>query len=289
MQILRYCSKRTLFYLGPFFLLWPIIPCSAIEESGLILSGIDTLKVGQGFDFVLQRACTSSADLACKAHFGMSWDGIGSFIALLTGIGLIVDSGKLNLDSIKSAPPDSLMKDDLGIGQPYRIFRIAPDSLQKCVGNCYILKTGPDPRPFWAGVYFAKIKILGFDVIDSASHQVKMRFLWACQLTHARDLTTTSLDTFHLDTPTLNRPNSRFAKNVNSAAPSQYVFKVMGDRFVLPKELVGKVKWLTVWDLRGRKIGRIEVGNERVIEMKGHMNVQGMAVARVELERSKRP
>jgi len=41
-------------------------------------------------------------------------------------------------------------------------------------------------------------------------------------------------------------------------------FKVAGDRFVLPRELVGKVKWLTVWDLRGKRVGRIEVGNNNL-------------------------
>jgi hypothetical protein len=191
----------------------------AKEESGLILSGIDTLFINGycfGFDFVLQRACTSATDNQCNAHFNVGWSTENAYLAWLMGQGLVSDLGKLNLDSIKAAPPDSLMKDDLGLGQLYRIFRIVPDSLQKCVGNCYIMKTGVDPRPIWNRPFYAKIKIIKFIVVDSVTHAIRMVFLWAYQNSGTHDITTSGLDTFHLDTPTLNRPNSRFANSNNS-------------------------------------------------------------------------
>jgi hypothetical protein len=230
------------------------------EKSGLILFGIDTLNSGKGFDFVFQRPCTSSTDPGCNPHFKFFWD--NAYFTQIIGQGLVLDKGKMNLDSIKSAPPDSQMKDDLGLGQPYMIFRIAPDSLEKCVGNVYILKTGTDPR---SGVPMrAKFKILGFDMINATTHEIKMRFLWAVNPSGMAGLTTSGLDTFKLETPTISQSNKLLAKSTMSLSIKQRVFKIVGDRFVLPRELIGKVKSLTVWDLRGRKLGKIDVGNGKV-------------------------
>src|SRR5271157_6268596 len=102
--------------------------CWAKANGGLIFSGIDTIYGGQGFDFVLQRPCSTSGDAACNPHFDYLWDGgYNGYIGRLSGLGLMLDLGKLNLDSIKSAPPDSVMKDDYGLGQLYVFFKIAPD------------------------------------------------------------------------------------------------------------------------------------------------------------------
>jgi hypothetical protein len=253
-------------------------------NGGLILSGIDTLIDGPwycSFDFVLQRPCTSSTDVTCNSHFGFLWDGgYGGYLARLTGQGRMLDRGKLNLDSVKSAPADSVMQRDLGLGQPYIFFKIAPDSLSKCIGNVYVLKTGIDLRPVWNRPFYAKIKILKFIVVDSVQHQIKMVFLWAYNNTGTHDLTTSGLDTFHLD-PTIAARNSfgpaPLAQGINNA-----VFKVVGDRFVLPPGLAGKNLALFVYDLSGKKLGQIAVNNEKAINLRQFIKNRGVVVVKVE-------
>jgi hypothetical protein len=230
--------------------------CLAKSSAGLILSGIDTLE--GGFDFLLQRPCTSSTDISCKAHFDFLWD--HAYIGRIsTSGGRMLDLGKMNLDSIKSAPADSVMKDDLGLGQPYIFFRIASDSLKKCIGNVYILKTGIDPRR--GNHLYAKIKILNFLEIDIVIHQLKMVFLWVNNRSGFQDLSSTGLDTFHLDSTPIISQNNRQIKynNLSHTSGGQFVFKVFGDRFNLPQEILGKVKSFTAYDLQGRKLGRIKI------------------------------
>jgi hypothetical protein len=262
------------------------LPLAAKQDGGLILSGLDTLYNdihNFGFDFVLQRPCTSSTDNQCNTHFTFGWGSTrfnDSFVAWLLGQGLVLDLGKLNLDSIKSAPPDSVMKADLGLGQPYMIFKIAPDSLSKCVGNVYILKTATDPRPIWNLPFYAKIRILKFIVVDSASHQIKMVFLWAFNRSGFKDLTTSGLDTFHLD-PTIAARNS-FRPAPLAHGNKNFVFKVIGDGFVLPPGLAGKSVVLSVYDLSGKKLGQLSVNNEKVVSLRQFIKNRGVAVVKVE-------
>jgi hypothetical protein len=184
----------------------------------------------------------------------------------------------MNLDSIKTAPDDSIFtKQPNGHGDD-----IPVDSLSSRIGNVYLMKTATDPRTIYNRPFYAKIRILKFIVLDSALHQIKMVFLWVYNDSGLPDLTSASLDTFHLDGITPNQPNNRLANCVNRASPGQYVFKVLGDRFTLPQELVGRVKWLTVWDLRGKKVGRIEVGNERILNLQGISRGNGIVVGRIE-------
>jgi hypothetical protein len=185
----------------------------------------------------------------------------------------------MNLDSIKLAPADSIFtKQPNGHGDD-----IPADSLSSRIGNVYLMKTATDPRPAFNNAFYAKMRILKFNVVDSAQHQIKMVFLWAFNISGLPDLTTSGLDTFHLDGTTLDRPNNRLANSVNRVSTGQHVFKVVGDRFVLPQELVGRVKWLTVWDLRGKRVGRIEVGNSNpYLELPKDLRGKGMFVAKGE-------
>jgi hypothetical protein len=73
---------------------------------------------------------------------------------------------------------------------------------------------------------------------------------------------------FWKDGDSIPRTPSFNASDNSQLSTNQYVFKVLGNRFVLPRDLVGKVKWLTVWDLRGKRVGRVEVENERVVELR---------------------
>lgn len=256
----------------------------AKTNGGLIFSGLDTLNSDAGFDFVLARPCSTSGDNACYAHFSYGWSsGINAYIAGVGSPGRMLDLGKLNLDSIKSAPPDSVMKDDLGLGQLYRFFRIAPDSLSKCIGNVYLLKTATDPRPLWGTPFYAKIRILKFIVVDSASHSIKMVFLWACQMSGAGDLHTSGLDTFHLDTvPTAIRENSLAVSRHSRFAGSGQVFKVVGDVFTVPKDLIGSGASVTVFDLSGRKLGTVATNGCRSVILQQFVKGKGVFVVRVE-------
>jgi hypothetical protein len=258
----------------------------ANEQSGLILSGIDTmLQSGQcnGMDFILGRPCTSSTDNGCNGHFNIGYENPDGFRAWLTGQGLVLDKGKMNLDSIKSAPPDSQMKEDLGIGL-YRIFCIVPDSLKKCIGNCYILKTPIDPRSIWNRPFYAKFKILELNEIDTTIHSIRMVFLWAFNRSGPHDLTTAGLDTFHLETPTLSQPASNSLMKASHSSASQAVFKVSGNNFSLPHKLLGKVKWLSIWDLQGKRLAEIKLNKSNsLIQMPKDLRRNGILIVRAEI------
>jgi hypothetical protein len=253
-----------------------IICCSWLNVEGLILSGVDTISYSHefGFDFINQQACTTftyNSSYGCYNHFSFFYNsGIGQF-ELGVEYGYGIQAGKVNLDSIKTAPPDSSFKLSLHVDS------IPQDSLSSYVGDSYIIKTGADPRDGW--IYFAKIRILGFRVIDSANHQVEMRFLWACNdLAPIRDLTTSGLDTFNLSTTILSQGSSPF-RNIS---PNN-VFKVVGDRFVIPKEFVGTGAYLTVYDLTGKKLGSVAVGNKAQVDLSSVRGSRGgVMVVRVE-------
>jgi hypothetical protein len=248
------------------FMLWVflVLRASGSEKGGLILSGFDTISIPKqkGFDFVKQTCCTTGVNMApypCVDHFLFAMNGFYTKCILQmdvqSGDAYFIKMNKMNLDSIRTAPADSLFsKQPLGQGDS-----IPVDSLSSRIGNVYLMKTAKDPRSFYDVPFYAKLKILKFIVIDSAQHQIKMVFLWAFNITGEPDLHTSGLDTFHLEPTTANQPSNQLARSVNHSLNNQYVFKVVDDRFVLPQELVGKVKWLTVWDLRGRMVGKIQL------------------------------
>jgi hypothetical protein len=106
-------------------------------KGGLILSGIDTLIYTEGYpqamDFVLQRPCSKTGeDPDCYAHIVLRADytsgsnpDVSALLLDIEGQGLFIDTGYVNLDSIKYAPPDDQMNNDAGYGL-YRVFRIPP-------------------------------------------------------------------------------------------------------------------------------------------------------------------
>ena len=74
----------------------------------------------------------------------------------------------------------------------------SPDSLDSCIGNVYVVKTGPART---TGVFedplYVKIKILDFDVLDSASYKIQMIFLWLANMNGKPNLVSEEpLDTF---------------------------------------------------------------------------------------------
>jgi hypothetical protein len=194
-----------------------------------------------------------------------------------SGLGYGMKMGKMNLDSIKTAPPDSIFYLNDG-----KIDVIHPDSLSSRIGNVYIIKTGTDPRPAWTGTYYAKIKILGFKVIDSVKHEIEMRFLWAFQRDQSQNVTTSGLDTFHLSTPVISGNTSSASRKYGNN--SQPVFKVVGDRFVVPKEFLGSGAFLSIYNLAGKRLGRVAVGNgQGVVDIRSLEGIaKSVVVVRVE-------
>jgi hypothetical protein len=245
-------------------------------DAGLIFSGLDTLNIPRekGFDFVTQTACTSYFVNTCILHFDMQYYSPSLKYMIFVQNGYSINKGKMNLDSIKTAPNDSLFIGSLEVDS------IPPDSLSSRIGNVYVLKTGTDPRPFYDVPFYAKIKILKFIVLDSAKHDIKMVFLWAYNRSGDPDLHTSGLDTFHLDST----PISRNASNRPHAgqAATALVFKVATGKFTVPVALQGSNAFLGVYDLAGKKIGRVAVGNNRVIDMRQFWAGRGVVVVRVE-------
>lgn len=244
----------------------------------LILSGVDTLLISKipGFDFIEQKACTSFSDYpGCHNHFYFQFfQEAQMHYDIRVEYGYAVKMGKMNLDSLTSAPHDTIFQKS-----PGRADAIPPDSLSSRIGYCYWIKTGVDPRPAFSGTFFAKIKILNFKVIDSAQHKVEMVFLWAFQFSHGRDLRTSGLDTFHLDNPPV------FVRSGQShpafSIPDQRVYKVVGERFIVPAGTISTGAFLSVYDLAGKRLGSAVVGKDGVVDLRTvRRGVRGVVMVR---------
>lgn len=262
-------------------LLLSIILCSLFNAEGknilLTLSGTDTILTNYeyGFDFINQQACTTltyEPSYNCYNHFCfVFYPRIGQFDLAVDG-GYGIQCGKINLDSIHTAPPDSTFKLSLHIDS------IPQDSLSSYVGNSYIIKTGVDPR--YSDIYFAKIRILGFRVINSATQTIEMRFLWACNVNSSRDIATSGLDTFNFSTVTI--PFSAKQKSITISS-GQSVFKVVGDRLVVPKEIRCSAAYCSIYNLNGKMLGRMPITNNSIIDLQGIRRVaKGVLVVKVE-------
>ncbi len=272
------------------FIILIIFKTNLIAEimAGLIFSGVDTLhtKLYEGyhegyFDFVLGRPCTSEVDYNSSEfndHIVFTWDISPPVyvLAITPSYGLFKDFGKINLDSIKEAPPDSELVDRNGAGI-YRVFNVTPDSLNSLIGTAYIIKTREDPRddcPF-----YVKLKILNFNVIDSINHEVEMAFLWAYQATGGKDLETTGLDTFNI--PTAIVSDIKKSALQSNKRRIKTVFKVYGNRINIPEHLVGKVRFAEVYDLRGRLLGIVSVANEKIFSIKNIVGVKEVCIIKL--------
>jgi hypothetical protein len=235
---------------------------------GLILSGLDTLLTNKlfGFDFVTQTACTSSSDYpGCQQHFYFQNFGnnasLNYHIGLWLGYG--IKMGKMNLDSIRTAPLDSIFYLNDGT-----VDIIPPDSLSFRLGNVYVLKTGTDPRPIWNRPFYAKIKILKFVVIDSTNHSVKMVFLWAYDNTGTHNLATSGLDTFHLDGTSSLPSNHQSPSHANLSSVNKTFFTIATSKFTLPQSLLTPNTFVTIYDLSGRTLCRLAPANAGTIDLR---------------------
>jgi hypothetical protein len=245
----------------PYLLLFCVLNANGLELGGLILYGVDTIntKNQYGFDFVAQKSCTvgiNNAPFACVNHF-LFTSGVNQYNLVpdaQDGPAYCISMGKMNLDSIKTAPADSIFtKQPNGHGDD-----IPADSLSSRIGNVYLMKTATDPRPAFNNAFYAKIRILKFNVIDSAQHQIKMVFLWAFNISGLPDLTTSGLDTFHLDGTTLNQPNSRFANSNNSR---QSDILITQRSSTVSFALSANSTIIGIYDIDGRLVVKLPVPN----------------------------
>jgi hypothetical protein len=258
---------------------------AADNQKLLIFSGVDTLNTLDFldyFDFFLQRPCTSQADYESQAfaeHLHFQWFNEGyELIVSDVNYPCMKDLGKINLDSIKEAPPDSELVDNLG-GGLYRVFDVTPDSLKSLIGTSYIIKTRVDPR--YNRPFYTKIRIIDFDVKDSVNHIVEMIFVWAMQTRGTKDLLTSNLDTFDIPVPIISNPKKNNFLSSNYFK-SQIVFKTTSNRFVIPEELVGRVKYAEVYDLRGRLIKQLPITNgQGIINLKGISKSYNVSVVKL--------
>jgi hypothetical protein len=125
------------------------------EKAGLIFSGLDTINFpnDKGFDFVVGSPCTVQSSSNCVIHFNFIYYPPSYKYMIFVELGYSVNEGKINLDSVKTAPSDSIFWKNTNS----RADSIPPDSLSSRIGNVYLLKTATDPRPVWNRPFYAKI------------------------------------------------------------------------------------------------------------------------------------
>jgi hypothetical protein len=113
-----------------------------------------------------------------------------------------------------------------------------------------------------------KMKILKFVVIDSAQHQVKMIFLWAYNNSGFHDLTTSGLDTFHLDGTAALPSNHPSASHANLSSVNKHFFTTTTAKFTLPQSLLNANTFVTIYDLSGKTLCRLAPGNIGTIDLR---------------------
>ena len=251
----------------------------ASNASALVYSGVATINTINklGFDFVDQVACTTNGSYkGCYTNFYIFGGGVLTDLQSNNGYG--VNIGQVNLDSLKTAPADSIFAKSPGYAD-----QIPFDSLPFRVGCSYWIKTGPDDGT----IFYAKIRILSFPIMDSVKPETAMTFLYALNAAGQRTCATSGLDTFHLPyypTGVLPPGSSQAHKTIAFSSPGQQVFKVVGDRFILPKDLEGISGYLSVFSLAGRKLERVAFdGKSKEINLSGAgRTASGAVVVRVE-------
>jgi hypothetical protein len=242
-----------------------------------MFSGVDTLVTNEkvGFDFIMEKVCITTVDTKdCFNHFYFNpFADPNLHYDIGVPLGHIIKMGNINLDSLKVAPPDSIFN-----RYPARD-SIPADSILTRIGHSYFIKTGFDWR--YDSKFIAKIRILGLKVLDSSKRRVEMRFLWYFSPVGASDLTTSGLDTFDIGTPVIAHKAMVLCRSNH-----KNIFKVAGDRFIVPEEYIGSGAYLIVYDLAGKKQGRIAVGNRSQIDLSEVVRNRGRVVV-VKVDKNK--
>jgi hypothetical protein len=255
------------------------------EYAGLILSNVDTLGKYPwwGFDFVTQNSCSlgiyhpgSEPGDNCFSHLHFTHiNGISPYYSLTApNQGYGIKQGKINFDSIITAPPDSIFEK-----YPWnRVDSLPPDSLAQYIGNVYVIKTGEDPR--WGNTMYAKIKILDFSIRDIENHEIDMVFLWACNIDGLPDLATSNLDTLTLDY-TVDTINGSAVSSPDIAGKSMVkpVNSIQGFKTVsvngmvtIPSGMAARNGVLMLFDPKGRVLGQVrneDISKSRNIRITG--------------------
>jgi hypothetical protein len=240
-----------------------VMAANTAVKTDLIYSGVDTITSGDAMDFVAQKPCTSATEDNCTGQIVFGRYGVSpDFYFSFSGPNCISRyMGKMNLDSISAAPPDSQLNTGLGTSGTI-IFRIFPDSLNSCIGNVYVVKTGK-ARP--AGAYnwplYVKLKILDFDVLDTASYHIQMIFLWVFNESGNRDLRTPNpVDTFKSLPGIFDGEGTAVnsEKQLRKLAYKRVAVTLASKLFIAPEApmrvIVVDSQDEAMWDFRGRRI-----------------------------------
>jgi hypothetical protein len=266
-----------------FLLIILLFSISGFGESKIILlqNGIDTLQIpgNKGFDFLLGRVCkevvNGGVNDSCFSH--IEFRSFNNYYKLNSNDGYALKMGKVNLDSIYNAPPDSVfLRNEIGVVDSFN-----SDSLIKSVGDVYILKTTVDPRKQY-GLY-VKFKILGFKMIDCANRGVEMRFLWNANLSGLHDIGSyLPIDTFRLDTSGTHCVSLSFRNIFKKPAMREKAIKFVGFKNAVIKESMGGNMRLGVFDIRGKKQGEILLSNNQIIGWRQFEKSNGVYLLRLE-------
>jgi len=146
------------------------------NASPIIFSGVSTMNTNNrlGFDFFHQVACSTIASYSgCYDNFYIYGGGPLTVLETAGNSGYAAKIGQVNLDSMKTAPADSVFA-----LSPLWIDQIPFDSLPYRVGCSYWIKTSPDNIE-GGQILFAKIRILSFPIMDSIKPETEMTFLYA--------------------------------------------------------------------------------------------------------------
>lgn len=148
----------------------------AKELAGTKKYGLDSIltKSHYGYDMIMKTPCTDidySSSENCYDNFVIWYFGVRhAFYLSSNSGGYSINMGKMCLDSIKTAPPDTNLK---WVG---RCDSIYPNNLSAYIGNSYLFHCGADPRD--GSKVYAKIRIIRLEPLDSVNF--KMVFFMAC-------------------------------------------------------------------------------------------------------------
>ena len=67
----------------------------------------------------------------------------------------------------------------------------------------------------------------------------------------------------------------------------QTVFRVVGDSFMVPKELIGTGAYLTVYDFEGKRLGDINVVDNKTVDLRVVRKSRVAVVVKVEMKKTK--
>jgi hypothetical protein len=179
--------------------------------------------------------------------------------------------GNVNLDSLKTAPPDSILRKRRGV-----IDEIPCDSIYSRIGNSYWIMTGVDWRD--RRMYIAKIRILDIKAIDSAQTLYRMKFIYAFSPNASKTILTSGLDTFNLGASGVHYENLFVNRNSND----NKVLCFVGEDNYLSRGLINqRSSLIRFYDLTGKLMYTINTNNNALDFINYRKRYKGILVGTI--------